>query len=50
MTLRADSAQASVATVPALAGLIVALGDSYTAGALLPADLDGQAARLPPLD
>jgi lysophospholipase L1-like esterase len=37
--LAADAAQASVATVPALSGPVVALGDSYTAGALLPADL-----------
>jgi lysophospholipase L1-like esterase len=35
----ADSAQVSVATVPALSGPVVALGDSYTAGALLPAAL-----------
>jgi lysophospholipase L1-like esterase len=37
--LPGDSAQASAATVPALSGQVVALGDSYTAGALLPADL-----------
>jgi lysophospholipase L1-like esterase len=37
--LAAGSAQVSVATVPALPGPIVALGDSYTAGALLPAEL-----------
>jgi lysophospholipase L1-like esterase len=37
--LAADAAQMSVATVPALSGRVVALGDSYTAGALLPADL-----------
>ena len=35
----AQVAQASAATVPALSGPVVALGDSYTAGALLPADL-----------
>ncbi len=37
--LAADSAKVSVATVPALSGPMVALGDSYTAGALLPTDL-----------
>lgn len=37
--LAADAAQVSAATVPALPGPVVALGDSYTAGALLPADL-----------
>jgi lysophospholipase L1-like esterase len=42
--LAAGPAQTSVATVPALSvpalsGPVVALGDSYTAGALLPADL-----------
>jgi lysophospholipase L1-like esterase len=37
--LTADGAQVTVATLPALAGPIVALGDSYTAGALLPSQL-----------
>jgi lysophospholipase L1-like esterase len=37
--LAADSAQVSAATLPALSGPVVALGDSYTAGALLPIDL-----------
>jgi lysophospholipase L1-like esterase len=37
--LAAGSAQLSAATVPALSGSMVALGDSYTAGALLPANL-----------
>jgi lysophospholipase L1-like esterase len=34
--LAASAVQVSVATVPALSGPVVALGDSYTAGALLP--------------
>jgi lysophospholipase L1-like esterase len=33
------AAASSVATLPAVPGPVVALGDSYTAGALLPADL-----------
>jgi lysophospholipase L1-like esterase len=33
------AAQVSAATLPALSGPMVALGDSYTAGALLPTDL-----------
>lgn len=37
--LAAATAQVSAATVPALSGPMVALGDSYTAGALLPSDL-----------
>jgi lysophospholipase L1-like esterase len=37
--LAADSATASAAALPALTGPMVALGDSYTAGALLPTDL-----------
>jgi lysophospholipase L1-like esterase len=37
--LAVGPALVSVATVPALSDRIVALGDSYTAGALLPADL-----------
>jgi lysophospholipase L1-like esterase len=37
--LAADSATASAPNLPALSGPIVALGDSYTAGALLPTDL-----------
>ena len=37
--LAAGAAPVSVATVPALSDRVVALGDSYTAGALLPADL-----------
>ena len=37
--LAANAAQVAAATVPALSGRVVALGDSYTAGALLPADL-----------
>ena len=37
--LAADSLTAPTAGRPALAGPMVALGDSYTAGALLPADL-----------
>jgi lysophospholipase L1-like esterase len=37
--LAADPAKASAATLPALSGPMVALGDSYTAGALLPTDL-----------
>ena len=37
--LAADSAAASRAELPALPGPMVALGDSYTAGALLPSDL-----------
>ena len=37
--LAADPASASVAVLPSLSGPMVALGDSYTAGALLPADL-----------
>jgi lysophospholipase L1-like esterase len=37
--LAGDPVAASVTTLPAPAGPIVALGDSYTAGALLPADL-----------
>jgi lysophospholipase L1-like esterase len=35
----ADVAQVSAATLPARPGPVVALGDSYTAGALLPTDL-----------
>jgi lysophospholipase L1-like esterase len=34
-----DATSASVAMLPALSGPMVALGDSYTAGALLPSDL-----------
>jgi lysophospholipase L1-like esterase len=37
--LAVDSAQVSDATLPVLSGPLVALGDSYTAGALLPANL-----------
>jgi lysophospholipase L1-like esterase len=37
--LAADPATASAAMLPALPGPMVALGDSYTAGALLPTDL-----------
>jgi lysophospholipase L1-like esterase len=37
--LAADPASASVAVLPALSGPMVALGDSYTAGALLPTAL-----------
>ncbi len=37
--LPADPAAASAAALPALTGPMVALGDSYTAGALLPTDL-----------
>jgi lysophospholipase L1-like esterase len=37
--LTAGTAQVAAATLPALSGPMVALGDSYTAGALLPADL-----------
>jgi len=37
--LAAGSARVTVDTLPALSGPMVALGDSYTAGALLPADL-----------
>src|SRR5579863_2150850 len=37
--LAAGTAQVAAATLPALSGPMVALGDSYTAGALLPADL-----------
>jgi lysophospholipase L1-like esterase len=37
--LAVDSAQVSAATLPVLSGPLVALGDSYTAGALLPSDL-----------
>ena len=37
--LTAGTAQVSAATLPALSGPMVALGDSYTAGALLPSDL-----------
>ena len=37
--LGADTAQVSAATLPVLSGPMVALGDSYTAGALLPTDL-----------
>jgi lysophospholipase L1-like esterase len=37
--LASDPATASAAVLPALSGPMVALGDSYTAGALLPSDL-----------
>ena len=47
--LAADAAQASAATVPALSGPVVALGDSYTAGRPAAGRPDRQAARLPAL-
>jgi hypothetical protein len=40
--LAASAVQVSVATVPALSGPVVALGDSYTAGGLLPTALSAR--------